>query len=147
MPPRSRRTSRGDDSRPSHSAGPVAASARPLGQDVLQLGQLKRIAADHQITHRQQIVHHRTAALCLADAADAVVADHFYDRSQRPGRVETGRRPQRWVAECDRRDTIIGYFHCSSHSGLASAGLAAAATARVPDRCQNRADQGAEARQ
>ena len=44
---------------------------------MLQLSQLKRIAADHQIAHGQQIVHHRAAAVCLADAADTVVADDF----------------------------------------------------------------------
>ena len=88
---------------------------RAAGQQiVLQRRQLERIAPDHQVAHRPQIVHHRAAAVCLADAGDAVVADDLDDRAQRLGRVQSGRRSQRRVAERDRRDAVIDDFHHNS---------------------------------
>jgi hypothetical protein len=88
-----------------------APAARP--DRVLQRGELKRIAPDHQIAHRLQIGCHSRAAVRLADTGDAVVADDLDDRAKSVGRVQPRSSAQRRVAESDRRDAVFDDLHVS----------------------------------
>jgi hypothetical protein len=97
----------------------IAAPARATRPDRrLKRCQLERIAPDHQITHRQQVIRHRLATVGLADAGGAVIADDLDDCAQGVGRVQAHGGAQRRVAKRDRGDAVIDDFHYSSVIGV-----------------------------
>ncbi|MDT4834975.1 hypothetical protein FQZ97_686290 [compost metagenome] len=60
----------------------------------------RRCGLGHRFEHGQ-------VAVALVDADQAGVGLDLDDRAQRPGLVDAGGVEQRWIAECDRRDTDV----------------------------------------